>query len=83
MSDWFVYILRCSDETLYTGITTDIERRLAQHNDGSGAKYTAARRPCKLVYQEEAENRSAASKREAGIKKLTRKEKEALLTLTC
>ena len=76
--DWFIYILRCNDDTLYTGITTDIARRLTQHNAGSGAKYTAARRPCVLVYQETAEDRSTASKREAEIKKLSREEKTML-----
>lgn len=77
---WFVYILECSDKTLYTGITTDIEKRLAQHNDGNdGAKYTRVRRPVKCVYSESKKNRSEASKREYVIKKLTRAEKFKLI----
>lgn len=77
---WFVYILECADNSLYTGITTDCDRRLAQHNLGTGAKYTRARLPVKLVYQETSEDRSAASKREAAIKRLTRQQKKALLS---
>ena len=76
---WFVYILRCADGTLYTGSTTDVEKRLAVHNSGSGAKYTRARRPCTLAYCEEAADRRAALRREAAIKKLTRTEKLALI----
>lgn len=76
---WFVYILRCADGTLYTGSTTDVERRLSAHNSGSGAKYTRARRPCTLAYCEEAADRRAALRREAAIKKLTRTEKLALI----
>ena len=76
---WFVYILRCADGTLYTGSTTDVEKRLAAHNSGSGAKYTRARRPCTLAYCEEAADRRAALRREAAIKKLTRTEKLALI----
>lgn len=77
---WFVYVLECSDRTLYTGITTNIEKRLAQHNDGNeGAKYTRVRRPVKCVYSEPQKNRSAASKREYAIKKLTRAEKLNLI----
>ena len=76
---WFVYILRCADDTLYTGSTTDVEKRLAVHNSGSGAKYTRARRPCTLAYCEEAADKSAALRREAAIKKLRRAEKLALI----
>lgn len=77
---WFVYILRCADDTLYTGITTDLERRLHEHNHETlGARYTRARRPLILVYSEQAQNRSAASKREYAIKKLSRQQKEKLL----
>ena len=76
---WFVYMLRCSDDTLYTGSTTDVERRLSAHNSGSGAKYTRARRPCTLAYCEEAADKSAALRREAAIKKLRRAEKLALI----
>lgn len=77
---YFVYILECSDNSLYTGITTNIEKRLNEHNTSpKGAKYTKARRPVKLVYQEPAQDRSAASKREYAIKKLTRTKKLQLI----
>ena len=76
---WFVYVLRCADGTLYTGITTDTVRRLAQHNAGTASKYTRSRRPVALAYTEAQPDRSAASKREAAIKSLRRGEKQALL----
>lgn len=78
---WFVYILRCADGTLYTGIARDVERRLAEHNDNDrlAASYTRARRPVELVYREAAPSRSQASRREAQIKRLSRREKETLL----
>lgn len=77
---YFVYILECSDKSLYTGITTNIEKRLNEHNNSTkGAKYTKARRPVKLMYQEASENRSTASKREYIIKKLNRIEKLQLI----
>jgi putative endonuclease len=77
---YFVYILECSDGSLYTGITTDVTKRLSEHNNSDkGAKYTKARRPLKLLYKEPATNRSIASKREYAIKKLTRKEKLQLV----
>jgi putative endonuclease len=78
---WFVYMVRCSDNSLYTGIATNVERRIDEHNKGdkSGAKYTRPRRPVKLVYQEKAASRSEAASREAVLKKLTKKEKEALV----
>ncbi len=77
---YFVYILKCSDDTLYTGITTDITRRVEEHNiSDKGAKYTKIRRPVSLVYQEASENRSSASKREYEIKKLNRKQKMELI----
>jgi len=78
--NWYVYILHCADNTLYTGITTDVERRLDEHNNNNklAAKYTKVRRPVKLVYQEECSSRSSSSKREAQIKKLSRKDKEKL-----
>lgn len=80
MMAYFVYILRCNDDTLYTGITTDITRRLDEHNNSvKGAKYTKLRRPVSLVYSEELENRSTASKREYALKKLTREEKLKLI----
>jgi putative endonuclease len=80
--DWFVYILQCSDKTLYTGVTTDIERRIEEHNTGSkGAKYTAARRPVKLVYSELLDSRSEAQQREHQIKSLTRQQKQQLIDM--
>ena len=81
MANWFVYVLRCRDNSLYTGITTDIERRLEEHNSDSltAAKYTRSRRPVVLVYHESLESRSEALKREIAIKKLTRRQKEYLI----
>jgi len=76
---WFVYILRCDDGSLYTGITNDLERRLEQHNAGTASRYTRSRLPVELVYQEEQDNRSVATKRELEIKALTRQEKELLI----
>ena len=77
---YFVYILKCSDETLYTGITTNVTRRLFEHNNSEkGAKYTKVRRPVHLVYLEESPNRSLASKREYAIKKLSREQKMELI----
>ena len=75
---WHTYIIKCNDDSLYTGITIDLEKRLAAHNAGKGAKYTASRRPVLLVYCEEAANRSEASKRENTIKNLNRNDKLAL-----
>lgn len=73
---WFVYMIECSDNSLYTGITTDLDRRIDEHNSSSkGAKYTHVRRPVYLAYFETYDNRSSASKREREIKKLSRKEK--------
>jgi len=78
---YFVYILECSDKTLYTGIATDVQRRLDEHNNSDkGAKYTKIRRPLKLLYREESENRSSASKREYEIKKLSREKKLELIS---
>ena len=76
---WYVYILRCGDGTLYTGITDDIPRRLAAHRAGKGAKYTRGRGPLELVYQERVPDKSAALRREAAIKRLRRGEKERLI----
>ncbi len=73
------YIVRCSDGTFYTGWTTDIERRLKQHNAGQGARYTRIRRPVKLVYAESLPDRAAAQKRELAIKRLPRAKKLALV----
>ena len=76
---WYVYILECSDGTLYTGITTNLDKRLKTHNNGKGAKYTKARLPVVLKVSVEAEDRSNASKEEYRIKQLTRKEKLELI----
>ena len=76
---YFVYILKCKDGSLYTGITTDIARRLAEHASGKGAKYTRGKKVGKIVYSERKKNRSTASKREAEIKSWTRAEKLALV----
>ena len=76
---WFVYILRCSDGSLYTGITTDVSRRCRQHNGGSASRYTRSRRPTQLAYQDAQPDRGAALRREAAIKALPRQQKEALI----
>ena len=76
---WFVYMLRCSDGSLYTGYTDDVQRRLSVHNSGKGAKYTRSRLPVEVVYREEVPDKSAAMRREAAIKKLTRKQKMLLM----
>ncbi len=76
---WYVYILRCGDGTLYTGITDDVSRRLAAHRAGRGAKYTRGRGPLELVYTERVQNRSAALRREIAIKRMRRSEKERLI----
>ena len=76
---WFVYMLRCGDGTLYTGYTDDVQRRLKAHQSGKGAKYTRSRPPVELVYREELPDKSAALRREAAIKKMTRAEKLKLL----
>lgn len=77
---WFVYILRCADTSLYTGVTTDVERRLKEHNGKAmGAKYTRVRQPVTLVYTEICLSRGEAQKREAEIKKMSRPEKLGLL----
>ena len=76
---WYVYILRCGDGSLYTGIATDVQARLAQHRSGKGAKYTRGRGPLELVYTEECPDKSAALKRELAIKNLTRQQKMELL----
>lgn len=76
---WYVYILRCADDTLYTGITDDLQRRLEQHNTGKGAKYTRGRGPVTLVYQQELPAKGEALKREYQIKQLTRQQKLELI----
>ncbi|HKL76036.1 MAG TPA: GIY-YIG nuclease family protein [Halanaerobiales bacterium] len=75
----FVYIVKCSDNTLYTGYTTELKRRIKEHNNGQGAKYTRGRTPVELVYYEKKESKSLAMKREYEIKQLNRKEKIELI----
>lgn len=77
--NWQVYIILCSDDSLYTGITTDVERRYAQHGAGTGAKYFRGRVPRRLVYLERGHNRSSASRREIEIKKLRPTDKRRLI----
>lgn len=81
---WKVYILRCADDSLYTGITTDVGRRLDEHNadNKKGARYTRVRRPVELVYQEDCQNRAEASSREYQLKKLRRHEKLKLVSIS-
>lgn len=75
----YVYILKCMDNTLYTGWTNNLEKRIETHNAGKGARYTKGRRPVELVYFEEFETKEEAMRREAAVKKLSRKEKERLI----
>ena len=79
MPEWFVYILRCADDTFYTGITNDLIRRCQQHNAGTASRYTRSRLPVVLVYRESQASRSLALKREVAIKALTRQQKEMLV----
>lgn len=76
---WYVYMLRCGDGSLYTGYTDDVERRLAVHQSGKGGKYTRSHLPVELVYREELPDKSAALRREATLKRLSRREKLALI----
>ena len=76
---WKLYMLRCADGSLYTGITTDVDKRITAHNAGKGAKYTRSRRPVELVYSESCEDHSVALKRELEIKALTREQKLKLI----
>jgi len=76
---WSVYIIKCRDQTLYTGITNNLPKRLEMHESGQAAKYTRGRGPFKLVYQEFLENRSLSTKRESEIKKLTKEDKNSLI----
>ena len=78
-SDWHVYIVRCADRSLYTGIARDVEARVRQHNSGDGARYTRSRLPVVLVYREPAPDRSAALKREYAIKQMRPADKRRLL----
>ncbi len=78
--EWYVYMVECADGTLYSGVTTDVERRIKEHNDSpKGAKYTRAKRPVKLVYTEACTGRSEATKREYVLKQLSREEKLKLI----
>ena len=80
MPRWYQYVVECGDGSFYAGSTTDIQRRLFEHNNtNKGAKYTKSRRPVKLVYSQEFENRSKAQKAEAAFKKLSRSEKERVV----
>jgi putative endonuclease len=82
LTQWYVYILRCADNSLYTGVTTDLERRLNEHNTSNklGAKYTRVRRPVSIVYSEKHPDRKAACQREYSLKQLKKTAKEALIT---
>ncbi|MBQ2412834.1 MAG: GIY-YIG nuclease family protein [Anaerotignum sp.] len=77
---WYLYILRCKDSTLYTGITTDVEKRFQTHQSGKGAKYTRGRRPLELIYREQCGTHSDALKREWEVKQLSREKKQKLIT---
>ena len=79
-AEWYVYIVRCADASLYTGIARDLAARIAKHNAGSGAKYTKSRRPVALVYEEFAADRGAALRREYELKRLTAQEKRTLIS---
>ena len=78
-NSWYVYILRCADDTLYTGITNDPQRRLAQHNAGTASKCTRCRRPVEMVYCQQVEDKGAALRREYAIKQLSRTQKLELI----
>ncbi len=80
MKTWSVYILRCSNGTFYTGITNDLDKRIESHSNGQGSKYTRSRLPVELIYQEQVENRSEATKRELEIKGLSRKDKMKMIS---
>lgn len=80
---WHVYIIRCSDNSLYTGITTDIDRRFRQHAEGKGAKYFRGRMPLQVVYREENHSRCSAAGREFRIKSMNRAEKEIMVAEFC
>lgn len=80
-NSWFVYFLRCADNSIYTGVTTDLKRRVIEHNENNklGAKYTRVRRPVRLVFSEPHPDRSAACQREFALKRLTKSQKEKLI----
>ena len=77
---WHCYLVRCADDTLYAGVTNDLDRRVAAHNDGTGARYTRGRGPVTLVFTQRCKDRSAALRREVELTRLTRAEKEQLVT---
>ena len=77
---WFLYILQCNDDSLYTGISTNVQRRIKEHSTGKGSRYVQSKLPAKLVYQERCKNRSSALKREARIKKLSRSGKLTVIS---
>jgi len=79
-SAWVLYVLKCRDNTLYTGITSDISRRINQHNNGTASRYTRSRLPVKLIFSEPCRNRSQALKKEYAMKQLSRKEKNAYIS---
>lgn len=79
MKRYYVYLLRCADDTLYCGYTDDVQKRVKAHNDGKGAKYTKSRRPVELVYTEECSSKSDALKRECAIKRMPRVQKLAMI----
>lgn len=81
-SSWYIYMLRCKDQSLYVGITNDVMKRVNAHNRGKGSKFVRSRLPAMLVYQETAEDESDAKKREAEIKKLSKTQKEELIPKT-
>ena len=80
-TDWWVYLVRCSDQSLYTGVTTDLARRVDEHNgrQPGGARYTRARRPVALVWSERCNSRSEAQRREAAVRRLSRRQKDRLI----
>ena len=79
MKYWYLYIVRCSDGSFYTGITTDLEERIKRHNTGDGAKYTRARRPVRLIYAKKIDSKSEAKRKEIEVKSLSRENKERLI----
>ena len=79
MNNWIVYMLRCSDGSLYTGVTTDLKRRFEEHTSGNGSKYVRSRLPASVAYVELGHDQSSALSREAEIKSMTKQEKESLL----
>ena len=76
---WFLYLLRCADGSLYTGITSNVARRCQQHNAGTASRYTRSRLPVELIYQESQPSRSVALKRELAVKAMSREEKDSLI----